>query len=162
MKGGKLPLVAVKGDQPLLLTVKCQQSWGRMNLCAQHHTVLSLECSLSTNQRCGVFALFGFCCGRQLCQGLYCLRAYFCTYIFLCANHCFSMLQHAAHTIVVLDTAWPWASEAYGLCRLCAYFCARKIGLYAQDHTALSFYRPLLQASYKGNSGAGYCLALGQ
>ena len=22
------------------------------------------------------------------------------------------------HTIVVLNTAWPWASEAYGLCRL--------------------------------------------
>ena len=31
------------------------------------------------------------------------------------------------HTIVVLDTAWPWASEAYGLCRLRAYFCARKL-----------------------------------
>ena len=37
------------------------------------------------------------------------------------------MLQHATHTIVVLDTAWPWASEAYGLCRLCAYFCAHKL-----------------------------------
>ena len=23
------------------------------------------------------------------------------------------------HAIVVLDIAWPWASEAYGLCRLC-------------------------------------------
>ena len=45
-------------------------------------------------------------------------------------NHCFSMFQHATHTIVVLDIAWPWASEAYGLCRLChlrAYFCARKL-----------------------------------
>ena len=38
-------------------------------------------------------------------------------------GHCFSMLQRTTHTIVVLDTAWPWASEAYGLCRLCAYFC---------------------------------------
>ena len=28
---------------------------------------------------------------------------------------------------VVLDTAWPWASEAYGLCRLCALFCAHKL-----------------------------------
>ena len=36
---------------------------------------------------------------------------------------CFSVL----HTIVVLDTAWPWASEAYGLCRLCAYFCAHRL-----------------------------------
>ena len=41
----------------------------------------------------------------------------------LSTDHCFSVLQHATHTIVVLDTAWPWASEAYGLCRLCAYFC---------------------------------------
>ena len=31
------------------------------------------------------------------------------------------------HKIVVLDTAWPWASEAYGICRLCAYFCAHKL-----------------------------------
>ena len=31
------------------------------------------------------------------------------------------------HTIVVLDTAWPWVSEAYGLCRFCACFCARKL-----------------------------------
>ena len=30
-------------------------------------------------------------------------------------DHCFSMFQRATHTIVVLDTAWPWASEAYGL-----------------------------------------------
>ena len=44
-------------------------------------------------------------------------------------DHCFSMLQHATHThsLVVLDTAWPWASEAYGLCRLRAYFCAHKL-----------------------------------
>ena len=39
----------------------------------------------------------------------------------LSTDHCFSMFQHATHT---LDTAWPWASEAYGLCRLRAYFCA--------------------------------------
>ena len=45
----------------------------------------------------------------------------------LSTDHCFSVFQHATHTIVVLDTAWPWASEAYGLCRLCAYFCAHKL-----------------------------------
>ena len=45
----------------------------------------------------------------------------------LSTNHCFSMFQHATHTIVVLDIAGFWASEAYGLCRLCAYFCARKL-----------------------------------
>ena len=45
----------------------------------------------------------------------------------LSTDHCFSMFQHATHTIVVLDTAWPWASEAYGLCRLRAYFCAHKL-----------------------------------
>ena len=44
----------------------------------------------------------------------------------LSTGHCFSMFQRATHTIVVLDTAWHWASEAYGLCRLCAYFCAHK------------------------------------
>ena len=45
----------------------------------------------------------------------------------LSTYHYFSMFQHATRTIVVLDTAWPWASEAYGLCRLCAYFCAHKL-----------------------------------
>ena len=44
---------------------------------------------------------------------------------------------------------------------VCAHTFAR-INLYAQDHTALSFYRSLLQARYKGNGGAGYCLGLGQ
>ena len=45
----------------------------------------------------------------------------------LSTDHCFSMFQPATHKIVVLDTAWPWASEAYGLCRLCALFCAHKL-----------------------------------
>ena len=41
---------------------------------------------------------------------------------------CFRMFQNATHTIVVLlDTAWPWVSEAYGLWSLCAYFCAHKL-----------------------------------
>ena len=55
---------------------------GRVNLFTQHHTVLSLERSLS------ISALFRSCFGRQLCQGLYCLRAYFCTYTYnvLCAT----------------------------------------------------------------------------
>ena len=61
----------------------------------------------------------------------------------------------------MLDTAWPWASEAYGLCRLCAYFCAHKLTVYAQDHTALYIVlqivaSTMLQSQY---SGAGYCLA---
>ena len=41
------------------------------------------------------------------------------------------LLQHVSacytFTTVVLDTAWPWASEAYGLCRLRAYSCAHKL-----------------------------------
>ena len=45
----------------------------------------------------------------------------------LSTGHCFSLFQPATHKIVVLDTAWPWASEAYGLCRLCTLFCARKL-----------------------------------
>ena len=44
---------------------------------------------------------------------------------------------------------------------ICAHTFVR-INLYAQDHTALSCCRSLLQACYKVNSGAGYCLALGQ
>ena len=37
------------------------------------------------------------------------------------------MFQHATHTIVVLDAAWPWASEACRLCRLRAHFCAHDL-----------------------------------
>ena len=51
------------------------------------------------------------------------------------------LLQHATHTIVALDTAWPWAGEAYGLCPLRAYFCARK-PIRARSY-GLSFYRSL-------------------
>ena len=134
---------------------------GRVSLCTQHHAVLSLERSLSISAVGYLHSsVFRFCFCRQLCQGLYCLRAYFCTYIVYCSvrnvtlstDHCFSMLQHATHTIVVLDTAWPWASEAYGLCA-CAHTFVR-INLYAQDHMALSFCRSLLQACYKVNSDA--------
>ena len=45
----------------------------------------------------------------------------------LSTNHCFSMFQPATHKRVVLDTAWPWGSEAYRLCPLCALFCAHKL-----------------------------------
>ena len=71
----------------------------------------------------------------------------------LSAGHYFSIFQRETHTIVVLDTAWPWTSEAYGTCRLCAYFCTHKL------IRSRSFYRSLLQARYKVNSGAGYYLA---
>ena len=43
---------------------------------------------------------------------------------------------------------------------VCAHTTFVRINVYAQDHTALSFYRSLLQACYKVNNGAGYCLAL--
>ena len=62
------------------------------------------------------------------------------------------LFQHVSacytHTIVVLDTDWPWASEAYGLCSPFV-----RIMLYAQGHTALSSCRSLPQACYKVNSG---------
>ena len=50
----------------------------------------------------------------------------FARLMFYAQRHALSrpLFQHATHTVVVLDTAWPWASEAYGLCRLRAYFCA--------------------------------------
>ena len=105
-----------------------------------------------------------FCFGRltAVSRAVLFARAYFCRYNVLCATSgsqptivsaCFSML----HTIVMLDTAWPWASEAYGLCRLCAHFCAHKL------ICARSYGFIVLQiVCYKVNSGAGYCLALGQ
>ena len=64
-------------------------------VCTQHHPVLSLERSLSIIPSSGSS-------GRQLCQGLYCLRAYFCAYNVACATSgsqptivsaCFSMLH---------------------------------------------------------------------
>ena len=44
MKGDKPPLVAVKVGRP---TAEVPAVMGHMNLCTQHHTVLSLERSLS-------------------------------------------------------------------------------------------------------------------
>ena len=85
---------------------------------------------------------------QQLCQGLYCLCAYFCTSQRQALNQ--PLFQHVSacytrtHTIVALDTAWPWASETHGLAS-CAHTFVR-ILIYAQDHTALSFYSP--QASW--------------
>ena len=37
-------------------------------------------------------------------------------------DHCFSMFRHATHTIVALDTAWPWASAAHGLAGSAHFF----------------------------------------
>ena len=47
MKGSKPPLAAVKGDQAPLKDNEVQAVMGRMNLRTKHHTVLSLERSLS-------------------------------------------------------------------------------------------------------------------
>ena len=95
-----------------------------MNLFTQHHTVLSLERSLSISA-VGYLHSSGSVLADSRVKG--------CT---VCAmhsrlsiDHCFSMFQHATHTIVAMDTAWPWASEAYGLCahNLSAYTYTRKI-----------------------------------
>ena len=48
----------------------------------QHHTVLSLERSLSIS----AVGYLQSCFGRQLCQGMCCLRAYFSTYILFYAQ----------------------------------------------------------------------------
>ena len=85
---------------------------------------LSILCLLAL---WGIYPL-EVCFGRQLCQGLYCLRAYFCTYNVVCATSgsqptivsaCFSMLQ--CWILLGLGQVRPT------LCRLCAYFCARKL-----------------------------------
>ena len=39
-------------------------------------------------------------------------------------DRCF---KHATNSIVALDTAWPWAIDAYGLCCLPTYFCAHNL-----------------------------------
>ena len=107
---------------------------GRMNLCTQHHAVLSLEHSLS-------ISAVGYlhCSGSVLADG--CVKGWtVCAHTFVrimfyahttSVSACFSML----HTQVALDSAWPWASETYGLCRLCAYFSAHKLirSKYVQD-----------------------------
>ena len=41
---------------------------------------------------------------------------------------------------MALDTAWPWANDTYGLCRLRAHFCAHKLiraDHALQDHIAM-------------------------
>ena len=93
---------------------------GRMNLCTQHHAVLSLERSLSS--AVGYLHVKDIEFVRILLYVECCMRN-----VKLSTDHGFSVFQRATHTKVVLDTAWPWASEAYGLCRLFAYFCAHKI-----------------------------------
>ena len=122
---------------PVLVSAGCARCGGAVSwLCVQAVYILGLASRMSTH--CDMLP----------------------SYVGLCWFN-FSMFQHATHTTVVLDTAWPWASEAYGLCAVCAHTFVR-INLYVQDHTALSFCRSLLQACLKLISGAGYCLALGQ
>ena len=43
---------------------------------------------------------------------------------FYYTDRCF---KRATKSTVALDTAWPWANDAYGLCCLRAYFCAHKL-----------------------------------
>ena len=109
--------------------MKCKQS-RRMNLRAKHHTVLSLERSLSISA-VGCLHRSGSVLADSCVKGCTVCAHTFVRIMFYASGSqptivpaCFSMLH--THTIVVLDTAWPWASEAYGLCRLCAYFCAHK------------------------------------
>ena len=107
---------------------------GRMNLCTQHHTVLSLERSLSISA-VGHLHSSGSVLADSCVQGCTVCAHTFVRIMFyaqlrnvrLSTDHCFSVFQRATHTIVVLDTAGPWASEAYGLCRLRAYFCAHNL-----------------------------------
>ena len=99
-------------------------------VCTQHHAVLSLERSLSSVAgylpSSGSVLADSCVKGCTVCAHTF-VRIMLYAQVRLSTNHCFSMFQHATHTIVVLDIAWPWASEAYELCRLCAYFCARKL-----------------------------------
>ena len=101
---------------------------GRMNLCTQHHTVLSLERSLSISA-VGYLHSSGSVLANSCVKGCTVCAHTFVRIMFYAQRQALNrpLFQHATHTIVVLDIAWPWASEAYGLCRLCAYFCAHKL-----------------------------------
>ena len=104
---------------------------GRMNLCAQHHTVLSLERS-SSSSAVGYLHSSGSVLGENCVKGCTVGAHTFVRIMFYPQRQALNrpLFQHVSacctHTIFALDTAWPWASEAYGLCRLCAYFCAHK------------------------------------
>ena len=100
----------------------------RVNLYTQHRRVLSLERSLSIS---AVGYLHSS--GSVLADG-YVKGCTVCTHAFVriklyarrqALNR--PLFQRATNSIVVLDAAWPSASETYGLCCLCAYFCAHKL-----------------------------------
>ena len=105
---------------------------GRMNLCTQHHTVLSLERSLSISA-VGYLHSSGSVLADSCVKGCTVCAHTFVRIMFYGQRQALNrpLFQHVSacytHTIVVLDTAWPRASEAYGLCRLRAYFCAHKL-----------------------------------
>ena len=101
---------------------------GRMNLCTQHHTVLSLERSLSISA-VGYLHSSGPVLADSCVKGRTVCAHTFVRIMFYAQREALNrpLLQHATHTKVVLDTAWPWASEAYGHCRLRARFCAHKL-----------------------------------
>ena len=118
VKGNKPPLAAVKGDHNM--TMKC------MNLCAQHHTVLSLERSLSISA-VGYLHSSGSVLADSRVKGCTLCAHTFVRIMFYAQRQALNrkLFQHATHTIVVLDTAWPWANDTYGFCCLRAYFlCA--------------------------------------
>ena len=101
---------------------------GRMNLCAQHHTVLSLERSLSISA-VGYLHSSGSVLADSRVKGCTLCAHTFARTMFYAQRQALNrqLFQHATHTIVVLDIAWPWASEADGLCRLRAYFCVHSL-----------------------------------
>ena len=105
---------------------------GRMSLCTLHHAVLSLERSLFISA-VGYLHSSGSVFADSCVKGCTVCAHAFARIKFNAQRQALNrpLFQHVSacytHTIVVLDTAWPWASEAYGLCRLCAYFCAHKL-----------------------------------
>ena len=129
----------------------------RMNLCTQHHTVLSLERSLSISA-VGCLHSSGSVLADSCVTGCTVCAHTFVRIMFYAQRQALirPLLQHVSacytHTIVVLDTAWPWASEVKPTgFAVCARTFAR-INLYAQDHTALSFYRSLLGFKHAAKS----------
>ena len=102
-----------------------------MNLCTQHHTVLSLERSFSISAAGYLHSSGSVLADSCVKSCTVCVHT-FVRIMFYAQRQALNrpLFQHVSARYTRNSRAgycWPRASEAYGLCRLRAYFCARKL-----------------------------------
>ena len=123
---------------------RCWCGCCELAVCTQHHTVSSLERSLSISA-VGYLPSSGSVLADSCVKGCTVLFAHILLYVQcsmrnvkLSTNHCFSMFQHATHTIVVLILLGLGRVRPTGFAgfTVCAHTFAR-VNLRAQDHTGL-------------------------